>query len=77
MHMYLHINMTGCKDTKLTGLHGLVFYISVFEHLGEKKLKHRYIPYIQAKKLFPIPPEKRSIYAQYQINIHRLSNNLL
>lgn len=49
MHMYLHINMTGCKDTKLTGLHGLLFYMSVFEHLVEKKLKHRYVPYIQEK----------------------------
>lgn len=39
MHMYLHINMTGCKDTKLTGLHGLVFYMSVFEHLEEEKIK--------------------------------------
>lgn len=75
--MYLHINMTGCKDTKLTGLCGLMFYISVFEHLVEKKLKHRYIPYIQAKNCFPTPPEKPSIYAQFQINILRLSNNLL
>lgn len=49
MHMYLHINMTGFKDTKLTGLHGLVFYMSVFEHLVEKKLNHRYVPHIQAK----------------------------
>lgn len=39
MHMYLHINMTGCKDTKLTGLRGLVFYMSVFEHLEEEKIK--------------------------------------
>lgn len=75
--MYLHINMTGCKDTKLTGLHGLVFYMSVFEHLVEKKLKQRYVPYIQEKNWFPIPAEKPSIYAQFQINIHRLSNNLL
>lgn len=77
MHMYLHINMTGCKDTKLTGLCGLVFDMSVFELLVEKKLKHRYVPYIQAKNLFPILPEKLSIYAQFQINILRLSNNLL
>lgn len=75
--MYLHINMTGCKDTKLTGFHGLMFHMSVFEHLVEKKLNHRYVPYIQAKNWFPIPPEKLSIYAQFQINILRLSNYLL
>lgn len=44
--MYLHINMTGCKDTKLTGLRGLVFYMNVFENLVEKKLEHRQVPYI-------------------------------
>lgn len=38
MHMYLHINMTGCKDTKWTGLYGLVHYMSVFKHLEEKNL---------------------------------------
>lgn len=75
--MYLHINMTGCKDTKLTGLHGFVFYMNVFEHLVQKKIKHRYVPYIQAKNRFPIPPEKLHIYAQIQISILRLSNNLL
>lgn len=34
--MYLHINMTGCKDTKQTGLYGLVHYMSVLKHLEEK-----------------------------------------
>lgn len=75
--MYLYINMTGCKDTKWTGLYGLVHYMGVFKHLKEKNLNHGYTPSIQAKTWFPTPPEKLSTYAQFQINILRFSNNLL
>jgi len=41
MHMYLHINMTGCKDTERTGLYDLVCYTSVFKQSEEKNLNHR------------------------------------
>lgn len=38
MHMYLHINMTGWKHTKWTGLYGLMHCMSVVKHLDKKKI---------------------------------------